>query len=1008
MAELVTADNLSGESYLEKLQRLKALQDEAHRQHEKRLQLARKDYRHFAQYVIKDESSGKGITLAEIHLKWLEHITYAWSNGLHAVILAPYGSGKTSNIAVGIPLFLFGQDPSLRIILVSANDSIARERLVLVRQYIDNSEEYREVFPHVKPDADMGWCVPTDCIVECADGQFKQILDVVVGDKLFGLEKGNVSPVVVSHVSEIFVKQCVNVTLKSGRTFRAAEDHKVWNGFDWVGAGSLSVGDPFPIARGYFPKNEFCNHYEAFLAGYIVGDGNTTNRSVRFKNSESSVLNHFYSVVDKLGFTYTIRERTKPTISTDVTVTDNKQPKEKRGKPGRPKSRIRTLFEELGLYGKYSKEKFVPRKIASSYSASKAFLISYFICDGWVEDRGGFYRVGFGSISKQLLQDCQNILRRHGVPARINKVGLAWRLSASGIQAKKLGKILLEHGTLGIEKLIKLESLISLGHSKLAYTVSDKVFTGSVWEERSPTHNHQIEWDEILSVEKIGKLECIDLEIDSEFSNYLLDCGAVSHNTKGELYLQRSTYAKDASLSACGATSSGIGKRADIIILDDINDAKNTIHQPKMREVVWGNFTGVYLSRLEPGGKVLAIACLTGDSQVTTKDGTRTPINKLVVGQKILAMDTEKQIPVLTTVEAVIEQPPSKTIEVSTAFRSIRCTTDHPFLVKNPNGKFKWVKAEELTDSHKLVIPLPVEGDSGSPYSDDLCWLMGFLFGDGWVTSYVRKGKQPGVTSYCSCVALSIYPDLNKKVRQTFEQEIGGTLYETKFGYLRCDYVSSAKKLLDLGLVGKAKTKRVPAWVFSLPIKQKKLFLKGFFDADGCPGKLNPDRYSVRVANEHLLGDLKELAELCGVKSTNITKTVATIKPPNTKEAREFTSWNCQFTFLSQPYRVEKIESVSEPSTIEEITWDITTTEGNFVANGVCVHNTRWHSEDLVGKILEDEDMRDSYAFLIQRVTENFDGIECETIVPVKKKAEVVRHRAEFSELLKLYDGGVI
>jgi len=52
--------------------------------------------------------------------------------------------------------------------------------------------------------------------------------------------------------------------------------------------------------------------------------------------------------------------------------------------------------------------------------------------------------------------------------------------------------------------------------------------------------------------------------------------------------------------------------------------------------------------------------------------------------------------------------------------------------------------------------------------------------------------------------------------------------------------------------------------------------------------------------------------------------------------------------------------------------------------------------------------MRDSYAFLIQRITENFDGIECETITPVKKNINALEHRSELGKLLHLSDGGMI
>lgn len=145
------------DEYLAKLRRFKDLQKEKEHRRQLGLQEARGSFPSFLERVMKDEASGSKIKLAEIHLSWIEHLHYSWSRGLHAAILAPYGAGKTAIMGVGLPLFSFGVDPSLRITLISANDTIAQERLVLVRQYIDYSDEYHELFPNVRADPNMGW-----------------------------------------------------------------------------------------------------------------------------------------------------------------------------------------------------------------------------------------------------------------------------------------------------------------------------------------------------------------------------------------------------------------------------------------------------------------------------------------------------------------------------------------------------------------------------------------------------------------------------------------------------------------------------------------------------------------------------------------------------------------------------------------------------------------------------------------------------------------------------------
>ena len=75
-----------------------------------------------------------------------------------------------------------------------------------------------------------------------------------------------------------------------------------------------------------------------------------------------------------------------------------------------------------------------------------------------------------------------------------------------------------------------------------------------------------------------------------------------------ELYLRRDTMAKDASLEAAGATSNITGSRSDLTILDDVNNFKNTIAQPRTRKTVSHNLKAGVISRLEPRCKALFIA----------------------------------------------------------------------------------------------------------------------------------------------------------------------------------------------------------------------------------------------------------------------------------------------------------------------------------------------------------------------------------------------------------------
>jgi hypothetical protein len=93
-------------------------------------------------------NEGQAIRLAEIHRQWLRHIDYCWKRRLRAIILAPFGHGK-STVMVPLIAWLIGQDTNRRVKVITNDDSSSSQRVSAVKRIIE-SPGYRNIFKDVR------------------------------------------------------------------------------------------------------------------------------------------------------------------------------------------------------------------------------------------------------------------------------------------------------------------------------------------------------------------------------------------------------------------------------------------------------------------------------------------------------------------------------------------------------------------------------------------------------------------------------------------------------------------------------------------------------------------------------------------------------------------------------------------------------------------------------------------------------------------------------------------
>lgn len=114
----------------------------------------------------------------------------------------------------------------------------------------------------------------------------------------------------------------------------------------------------------------------------------------------------------------------------------------------------------------------------------------------------------------------------------------------------------------------------------------------------------------------------------------------------------------------------------------------------------------------------LGYVCVTGDTNIVVNENHTRKITELQDGDIVTTVNPNDLMETPSRIKnsfCVVQ--PDKLLEITTiSGRKIKCTPDHPFLVKFSNER-KWIKAGELKPEYKVIVkhvlgPLPKEKDT--------------------------------------------------------------------------------------------------------------------------------------------------------------------------------------------------------------------------------------------------------------------------------------------------------
>jgi len=427
------------------------------------------------------------------------------------------------------------------------------------REWHELGDRYRRLM--ILGSKQHGKCLAAGSRVLAADGSMVPIEEWDGRDLIaLDLDRWEFTRASSSPVIESGTKPVYEIKTITGRTLKASTNHPFLTITGWSELGNLIEGDFIAIPRGVecLDSSGDITDDEAFLLGYLTGDGGVKSR-VTFTNADPDILAHVCAIVTRMGWTFK-----KSTGKYGWYIGWKKGVK-----LGGPTDWAR----QHGILGRGSGTKVVPDSIwSASPMAVLCFIAGYFATDGTVNPK----RRGAASIvskSKDLLCGVQLLLQRFGVVTTLREKRVKyresrrshWRMFARGRDLKRLATLLPLVGEKG-DRLRRVGALVEPGPSRLHRVPNewkqllrssqkeiarrgqcvkgsrpmsrDKVRRAAALDDRNQelmrVVNAPISWDQIESIEHIGEEPVYDLSVPAHH-NFIAE-GFIVHNSQQALW----------------------------------------------------------------------------------------------------------------------------------------------------------------------------------------------------------------------------------------------------------------------------------------------------------------------------------------------------------------------------------------------------------------------------------------------------------------------------------------
>lgn len=152
---------------------------------------------------------------------------------------------------------------------------------------------------------------------------------------------------------------------------------------------------------------------------------------------------------------------------------------------------------------------------------------------------------------------------------------------------------------------------------------------------------------------------------------------------------------------AVGVDASVTGRRADLGIIDDPVKGRAEADSDTIRNRTWDWYKADFWPRLKPGGRIVLIMCMTGETPVLMANGTEKPLRSVRCGDAVASYENGRLI--AAKVLNWKSQGLDYTYEIKTiSGTTVRANERHPFLAATDGG-MRWTRLRDLRPGNVIL-----------------------------------------------------------------------------------------------------------------------------------------------------------------------------------------------------------------------------------------------------------------------------------------------------------------